>query len=46
MKAIIIVCVIAAVAIIGGLVLCLCVADEDDFSKWEDEHNETDNESP
>lgn len=37
MKAIIIVCVIAALMIICGVAVCLCAADEDEFKEWGDD---------
>ena len=37
MKAIIIVCVIAALMIICGVICCLCAADADDFDAWDKE---------
>lgn len=37
MKAIIIVCVIAALMIICGVICCLCAADGDEFKEWGDD---------
>lgn len=43
MKAIIIVCVIAALMIICGVICCLCAEDGDDFGDWsEDDENDMD----
>lgn len=37
MKAIIIVCVVAALMLICGVAVCLCAADADEFDAWDKE---------
>lgn len=37
MKAIIIVCIVAALMLICGVAVCLCAADADEFVEWSDD---------
>ena len=37
MKAILIIGIILAAMIIGGVAVCLCAADEDDFEEWSED---------
>lgn len=37
MKAILIIGIILALMIVGGIIVCLCAADEDDFGEWSED---------